>query len=54
MKIKKKYFYWLTPIILIIIFAVIKGMQGPKKFDVTTEKSERRLIIETVIANGKV
>jgi HlyD family secretion protein len=54
MKIKKKYFYWLTPIMLIIIFAVIKGMQGPKEFDVTTEKSERRLIIETVIANGKV
>lgn len=54
MKIKKKHIYWGIPLVLLIMFAVIKGIQGPKAFDVTTEKSDNRLIIETVIANGKV
>ncbi|MFN4235203.1 MAG: efflux RND transporter periplasmic adaptor subunit [Bacteroidia bacterium] len=54
MKIKKKYIYWGGLIILIVIFGIIKALQGPKAFDVTTEKSQNRLIIETVIANGKV
>lgn len=54
MKIKKKHIYWSIPVLLLIIFAIVKGMQGPKAFDVTTEKAEDRLIIETVIANGKV
>lgn len=54
MKIKKKYIYWGGFIILIIIFGIIKALQGPKAFDVTTEKAQNRFIIETVIANGKV
>lgn len=54
MKIKKKHIYWAVSILLLLIFALYKGMQGPKAFDVTTEKAENRLIIETVIANGKV
>jgi len=51
---KRKYFFWLTTILLLIVLGIIKGMQGSKEFEVTTEKSEKRLIIETVIANGKV
>lgn len=54
MKLKKKYIYWGTAAFIILILAIFKGMQGPKAFDVTTEKAENRLIIETVIANGKV
>lgn len=54
MKIKKIHIYIGVPILLIIILAIVKGLQGPKAFDVTTEKAEYRLIIETVIANGKV
>ncbi|MFN7012872.1 MAG: efflux RND transporter periplasmic adaptor subunit, partial [Bacteroidia bacterium] len=54
MKINKKHIYWGLPILLLLIFAIYKGLQGPKAFDVTTEKADNRLIIETVIANGKV
>lgn len=54
MKIKKKHIYIGVLLLLLIIGAIVKAMQSSKPFDVTTEKAEKRLIIETVIANGKV
>jgi HlyD family secretion protein len=54
MKIKKKYYYIGIPVILLVIFAVVKSMTSSNAYEVTVEKSENRTIVETVIANGKV
>lgn len=51
-----KRIYWIIGIgiALILIVVMIKTMQGSKPTEVITEKAQKRNIIETVSANGKV
>jgi len=51
-----KRIYWIIGIgiAVILLLIIVKGMQGSKPTDVITEKAQKRNIIETVSANGKV
>jgi HlyD family secretion protein len=51
-----KRIYWIIGIgiALILIVVIAKAMQGSKPTEVITEKAQKRDIVETVSANGKV
>src|ERR1044071_1216924 len=51
-----KRIYWIIGIgiAIVLILIIVKGMQGSKPTDVITEKAQKRNIVETVSANGKV
>jgi HlyD family secretion protein len=51
-----KRIYWIIGIgiALILVVVIVKAMQGSKPTEVITEKAQKRGVIETVSANGKV
>ena len=54
MKSKKWIFILLGLLVVLIVIALIKGKSGAGVEKVTVEKVERRTIIETVAASGKI
>ena len=54
MKSKKWLFILSGVIVLLIIIAVIKGKSSGNSLEVAVEKVERRTIVETVAASGKI
>ena len=51
-----KKIYWIigSGIALILVVVIVKALNGSKPTEVITEKAQKRSIIETVSANGKV
>lgn len=54
MKSKKGIIILVSIIILLVVLALIKGGSGKSPLEVTVEKVEKRTIVETVAASGKI
>ncbi len=54
MKSKKWIYILIGIVVVLIIVAVVKGKAGGSGLEVTAEKVERRTIVETVAASGKI
>src|ERR1035437_1893253 len=51
---KKPWLYIVVGILLIVILITVKKCNSSDAMEVATEKAQRRTIIETVSANGKI
>ena len=54
MKSKKWLIILLVAVVVLVIVGMLKGGSSSKSIDVTSEKVERRTIVETVAASGKI